>query len=34
MTHTSAECIVETPGDGQRNCPKYVEFFDKINLEN
>ena len=22
-----------TPDDGQRNCPKYVEFLDKLNLE-
>jgi len=22
-----------TPDDGQRNCPKRVEFLDKINLE-
>jgi hypothetical protein len=21
-----------TPDDGQRNCPKHVEFHDKINL--
>ena len=21
------------PDDGQRNCPKHVEFLDKINLE-
>jgi hypothetical protein len=24
----------KTPDDGQRNCPKHVEIFDKINLEN
>jgi hypothetical protein len=24
----------KTPDDGQRNCPKHVEFLDKINLEN
>jgi len=29
MTYTSAECKVEAPDDGQRNCPKYVEFLDK-----
>jgi hypothetical protein len=23
----------DTPDDGQRNCPKHVEFLDKINLE-
>jgi hypothetical protein len=34
MTYTSAECTVETPGNGQRNCPKHVEFRDKINLGN
>ena len=28
MTYTSAECTVETPDDGQRNCPKHVEFLD------
>jgi hypothetical protein len=34
MTYTNAECTVETPDDGQRNCPKHVEFLDKINVEN
>jgi hypothetical protein len=29
MTYTSAECTVESPDDGQRNCPKHVEFLDK-----
>jgi len=24
----------ETPEDGQRNFPKHIEFFDKINLRN
>jgi len=24
----------ETPDDGQRNCPKHVEFYSKINLRN
>ena len=24
----------KTPDDGQRNCPKHVEFLEKINLEN
>ena len=28
MTYTIAEC---TPDDGQKNCPKHVEFHDKIN---
>jgi hypothetical protein len=23
-----------TPDDGQRRCPKYVEFYDRINLDN
>jgi hypothetical protein len=27
--HTSAECTRKTPDDGQRNCPKHVEFLDK-----
>ena len=22
-------CAVKTPGDGQRNCPKHVEFYSK-----
>jgi len=31
MTYTSAECKVnkKTPDDGQRNCPKHVEFMSK-----
>jgi len=24
----------KTPDDGQRNCPKHVEFYDGINLDN
>jgi hypothetical protein len=24
----------KTPDDGQRNCPKHVEFHSKINLRN
>jgi hypothetical protein len=24
----------KTPDDGQRNCPKHVNFLDKINLGN
>jgi len=24
----------KTPDDGQRNCPKHVDFLDKINLGN
>jgi len=28
MTYTVAVCTVkETPDDGQRNCPKHVEFY-------
>jgi len=23
-----------TPDDGQRGCPKHVEFYDRINLDN
>jgi hypothetical protein len=26
MTYTIAECTVNNPDDGQRNCPKHVEF--------
>jgi len=35
MTNTYC-CVysVETPDDGQRTCPKHVEFFIKINLRN
>jgi hypothetical protein len=29
MTYTSAECKMENPDDGHRNCPKHVEFLDK-----
>jgi len=29
MTYTTAECTVENSYDGQRNCPKHVEFLDK-----
>jgi hypothetical protein len=29
MTYTSAEVQWKTPDDGQRNCPKHVEFLDK-----
>jgi hypothetical protein len=34
MKLTSAEYIVETPDDGQRRCPKHVEFYNRINLDN
>ena len=33
--HTPLLCVQwETPDDGQRNCPKYVEYYSKINLRN
>ena len=32
MTYTIAECTLNKPDDGQTNCPKHVEFHDKINL--
>jgi len=25
---------IETPDDGQRRCPKHVEFYNKINFSN
>jgi len=28
------EYSIKTPDDGQKICPKYVEFFTKINLKN
>jgi hypothetical protein len=35
MKLTNTECRVEkTPDDGQRSCPKHVEFYDRINLDN
>ena len=34
MKLTSAECTEETPDDGQRRCPKHVEFYNRINLDN
>jgi len=33
MTYTIAVCTVKTPDDGQRNCPKHVEFYSKNKLE-
>jgi len=33
MTYTIAVCTVKIPDDGQRNCPKHVEFYSKNNLE-
>jgi hypothetical protein len=35
MASTSAECTVKkNPDDGQRNCPKHVEFHAGVNLGN
>jgi hypothetical protein len=34
MKLTSAECTVETFDDGQRGCPKHVDFYNRINLDN
>jgi len=34
MKLTSAECTVENSVDGQRRCPKDVEFYNRINLDN
>jgi len=33
MTHTIAVCTVKPPNDGQRNCPKHVEFYSKKKFE-
>ena len=34
MTYTIALCVQwKTPGDGQRNCPKHVEFYSKNKFE-
>jgi len=33
MTYTIAVCTVKTPVDGQRNCPKHVEFYSKNKFE-
>ena len=33
MTYTIAMCTVKTPDDGQRNCPKHVEFYSKNTFE-
>jgi len=33
--HTPLLCLwCRTPRDGQKNCPKHVEFYSKINLRN
>ena len=34
MKLISAECTVKTPDDGQRRCPKHVEVYNRINLDN
>jgi hypothetical protein len=34
MTCTIAVCTEKTPDDGQRNCPKHVNFPSKINFRN
>ena len=33
MTYTIAVLTVKTVDDGQRNCPKYVEFYSKNKFE-
>jgi hypothetical protein len=34
MILTSAESTVKkTPDDGQRSCPKHVEYYNRINLD-
>ena len=33
MTYTIAVCTEETTDDGQRNCPKHVEFYSENKLE-
>jgi len=33
MTYTIAVCTVKTPDDGQRKCPKHVEFYSKNKFE-
>jgi len=33
MIYTIAVCTVKTPDDGQRNCPKHVEFYSKNKFE-
>ena len=35
MTYSIAVCTVKkTPDEGQRNCPKHVEFYSKRKCEN
>ena len=33
MTYTTAVCTVKNSYDGQRNCPKHVEFYYKNKFE-
>jgi len=33
MTYTTAVYTVKTPDDGQRNCPKHVEFYSNNKCE-
>jgi len=33
MTYTIAVCTEKTYDDGQRNCPKYIEFHSKNKFE-
>ena len=33
MRYTIIVCTVKTPDDGQRNCPKHVEFYSKNKFE-
>jgi hypothetical protein len=33
MTYTISVCTVKTPDDGQRNCPKHVQFHSKNKFE-
>jgi len=33
MIYTIAVCTVKNPDDGQRNCPKLVEFYSKNKFE-
>jgi len=33
MTYTIAVCTVKKSDDGQRNCPKHVEFYFKNKFE-
>jgi len=33
MTYTISVCTVQTPDDGQRSCPKHVEFYSKNTFE-